>query len=133
MTHHQLEDYKDKVVVLDFYATWCEPCRESVPHLVALQNRYGGQGLQIIGLNVGDATDREKIPGFAKEFHIQYQLGVPDDELTNEYMGDDDAIPQTVVLDRQGKLVQRFVGYRESMDDALEKIIKASLDESMVK
>jgi thiol-disulfide isomerase/thioredoxin len=125
--HIRLADYRDKVMVLDFYATWCEPCRESTPHLVELQKRYGQQGLQIVGLNVGGRDDYEEVPDFAREFHIQYQLGVPDPELEDLYMGDNSAIPQTFVLDRQGKLAKRFVGYDYSMGEELEEAIRTSL------
>ena len=125
--HVRLSDYQNKVVVLDFYATWCEPCRDSIPHLVALQQRYGPEGLQVIGLNVGGGADLEEVPAFAREFHIQYQLGNPDQELANLYMGDEGAIPLTVVLDRQGRQVKRFVGYDESVDQELEEIIQKSL------
>ena len=125
--HVRLSDYQDKVMVLDFYATWCEPCRESIPHLVELQQRYGPQGLQVIGLNVGGPGDPERVPRFAREFHIPYQLGVPDSELADVYIGDEDAIPQTVVLDRQGRLVKHFVGYNESVDQELEEVIQRSL------
>jgi len=65
-----LANYKGKVVVLDFYATWCEPCRAETPHLVRLQQQYADQGLQIIGLNVGGEDDRAEVPAFAKEFSI---------------------------------------------------------------
>jgi thiol-disulfide isomerase/thioredoxin len=125
--HVRLSDYQNKVVVLDFYATWCEPCRDSIPHLVALQHRYGPEGLQVIGLNVGGSADLEEVPAFARELHIQYQLGNPDRELANLYMGDEGAIPLTVVLDRQGRQVKRFVGYDESVDQELEEIIQKSL------
>src|SRR5258708_7757256 len=84
--HVSLAQYKDKVVVLDFYASWCDPCRESIPHLVDLQQRYGPQGLQVIGLNVGGEGDLEKVPAFARKFHIQYQLGNPDPDLARFYM-----------------------------------------------
>src|SRR3977135_1751772 len=79
----QLADYKGKVVVLDFYATWCEPCRAETPHLVNLQKQYGDKGLQVIGLNVGGDDDRAQVPGFVKEFGIQYPLAYPDDDLVD--------------------------------------------------
>lgn len=125
--HVRLSDYQNKVLILDFYATWCVPCRDSIPHLVELQQRYGAQGLQVIGLNVGGRSDLDKVPAFAREFHIKYQLGVPDSELAELYTGDEDAIPLTVVLDRQGRLVKRFVGYDQSVDQQLEEIIQTSL------
>ena len=127
MQHVRLSDYQNKVLVLDFYATWCEPCRDSIPHLVELQQQYGPQGLQVIGLNVGGGSDLDKVPAFAREFHIQYQLGVPDSELAELYAGDENVIPQTVVLDRQGRQVKRFLGYDESVDQQLQEIIQKSL------
>src|SRR3982750_4466251 len=98
--HAKLSDYKGKVVVLDFYATWCQPCRAETPHLVQLQNKYAAQGLQIIGLNVGGADDREEVPSYAREFGIQYQLAFPDDELADAYLADNQNIPQAFVFDR---------------------------------
>jgi len=127
--HIRLSEYQDKVVVLDFYATWCEPCRDSIPHLVDLQKRYGPQGLQVIGLNLGGQDDYDKVPEFAREFHIQYPLGIPDPELENLYINDD-AIPQTFVIDRQGQLLKHFVGYDDSMAEELERAIQASLGSS---
>ncbi len=124
--HVRLADSMDKVMVLDFYATWCEPCRESIPGLVALQKRYGPRGLQIVGLNVGGPEDVDMIPSFAKEFQIQYQLGIPDAELV-DLMSDQRAIPQTLVIDRNGVILKRFVGYDESMGEELESAIQTSL------
>ena len=127
--HIRLSDYQNRVVVLDFYATWCEPCRDSIPHLVDLQKRYGSQGLQIIGLNLGGRDDYDKVPEFAREFHIQYPLGIPDPELENLYMNND-AIPQTFVIDRHGQLLKHFVGYDDSTAEELERAIQASLGSS---
>src|SRR5712691_11819812 len=73
----KLSDYKGKVVVLDFYATWCEPCRDETPHLVKMQRQFGGKGLQIIGLNVGGEDDHSQVPNYASEFDIQYPLAIP--------------------------------------------------------
>ena len=124
--HIKLSNYQGKVVVLDFYATWCEPCRDSIPHLVNLQKRYGPQGLQVIGLNLGGQDDYDKVPEFAREFHIQYPLGIPDPELENLYINED-AIPQTFVIDRKGQLLKRFIGYDDSMAEDLERAIQSSL------
>jgi thiol-disulfide isomerase/thioredoxin len=125
--HVRLSDAHAKVIVLDFYATWCEPCRESIPRLVALQKRYGSQGLEIVGLNVGGEEDHDQIPSFAREFRIQYQLGIPDSELEHLYMGSDGSIPQTVVLDRKGAIVNQFVGYSDSMAEELEELIQSEI------
>ena len=123
----KLSDYKGKVVVLDFYATWCEPCRAETPRLVQLQKDYGPSGLQVIGLNVGGENDRGQVPGFAKEFGIEYPLGFPDDSLVDQYLTDNQNIPQAFVFDRNGELVKRFVGYSSSSGGELERIIKGAL------
>lgn len=123
----QLSDYKGKVVLLDFYATWCEPCRAETPHLVMMHQQYAAQGLQVIGLNVGGANDREQVPAYAKQFGIQYQLAFPDDELADSYLGDNQSIPQAFVFDRNGKLIKRFVGYSDSSGAELERVVKTAL------
>lgn len=126
----QLSDFKGKVVVLDFYATWCEPCRVETPHLVAMQRQYAEKGLQIIGLNVGGEDDRAQVPAFAKEFAVQYPLGYPDDELVDTYLSDNENIPQAFVFDRSGKLVKRFIGYNEERRRELERVVLATLTQS---
>ena len=123
----QLSDHKGKVVLLDFYATWCQPCRVETPHLVRLQQQYAAQGLQVIGLNVGGEDDRAEVPAYAKEFGIQYQLAFPDDELADAYLGDNQNIPQAFVFDRNGNLIKRFVGYSESSGAELEGVVKGAL------
>ena len=120
-------DYKGKVLVLDFYATWCEPCRAETPRLVQLQKQYQQQGLQVVGLNVGGADDRDEVPAYAKEFGVQYPLGFPDDEFADSFLGDNQNIPQSFVFDREGKLVKRFIGYSDSSGAELERVVKASL------
>ena len=123
----QAADYKGKVLVLDFWATYCPPCREEVPHLVALQKRYGGQGLNVVGLNVGGDEDRPKMPAFVREFGIQYALGYPDDELSSLVFANDDRIPQTYVFDRNGRLVKRFIGYDSEAAVGLEAAVQSAL------
>ena len=123
-------EYKGKVLILDYYATWCNPCRKSVPHLVELQKKHGDDGLQVIGLNVGGPEDLEKVPGFARELNIQYPLAVPDDELVEFMLSDNSSIPQTFVFDREGILVERVIGFSPAVgariDSAVENALKAS-------
>src|SRR5437762_12577357 len=124
----KLADYKGKVVVLDFYATWCEPCRAETPRLVSMQQRYRDQGLQVIGLNVGGEDDHVQVPAYAKEFGIQYPLVWPDDELVQIYLSDNQNIPQAFVFDRKGDLVKRFVGYSEASGAEMERIVQEMLE-----
>lgn len=123
----KMSDYRGKVLVLDFYATWCAPCRQSIPHLVELQQRSGPQGLQVVGLNVGGVDDYPKVAGFANEFRIQYPLGIPDKALTDLFLSDNDSIPQTFVFNRNGELIKRFIGYGAAMPEQLEQVIQTAL------
>ena len=124
-----LEDLRGQVVVLDFWATYCPPCREEIPHLVRLQKQFGEQGFKVIGLNVGGPDDRPKVPEFVKLYGIQYQLADPDDETVRLFLAQDDSIPQTFVLDRQGRLVRHFVGYDSEVASELEAAVNAALAE----
>jgi thiol-disulfide isomerase/thioredoxin len=120
-------EYKGKVLILDFYATWCVPCRDSIPHWIGLQKKYEAQGLQVVGLNVGGPGDDEQVPAFAKHFGIQYPLGLPDEELATFLLADSDAIPQTFVFDRQGQLVQRFVGFGSETGPYIDAAVETAL------
>jgi thiol-disulfide isomerase/thioredoxin len=122
----KLADFQGKVLVLDFYATWCEPCRQSIPRLTALQKNYGSNGLQIVGLNVGGPDDRIKVADFARELSIQYPLGFPDKALTDLFFSGDQTIPQTFVFGRNGEPVKRFIGYPTGSE--LEKAVAEAVD-----
>jgi cytochrome c biogenesis protein CcmG/thiol:disulfide interchange protein DsbE len=125
----RLEDLRGQVVVLDFWATYCPPCREEIPHLVRLQKQYGPKGFKVIGLNVGGEEDKPKVPEFVRLYSIQYQLAEPDDETARLFLADDDSIPQTFVLDRRGRLVRHFVGYDSEVGSELEAAVNAALAE----
>jgi cytochrome c biogenesis protein CcmG/thiol:disulfide interchange protein DsbE len=120
-------DFRGKVLILDFYATWCDPCRKTIPHLIELQKKYENQGLHVIGLNVGGSDDEVKVPAFAQEFGIQYTLGQPDEELVTFLMAGNDAIPQTFVFDRQGQLATRLVGYTPNYEQRIDSAVEAGL------
>jgi cytochrome c biogenesis protein CcmG/thiol:disulfide interchange protein DsbE len=122
-----LEELRGQAVVLDFYATYCPPCLEEIPHLVKLQRRHGPQGFKVIGLNVGDEADRAKVPDFVRQLGIQYPLANPDDSLVQSYFAGESAIPQTFVFDREGNLVEHFVGYSGDIAARLERAIETAL------
>jgi len=106
----RVADYKGKVILLNFWATWCGPCRAEIPDLVGLQNKYKDQ-LQIIGLVVDD-DDREAIRKFVEKFRINYPVAIATDELRNDY-GGIPALPTSFVLDAEGRVVQKHEGLRD--------------------
>ena len=122
-----LSEQRGKVVVLDFYATWCEPCRQSIPHLISLHERYKEKGLVLVGLNVGGPDDRVKVLDFAKQLSISYPLGFPDKALTDLLISDNNRIPQTFVFGRDGQLMKRYIGYDDSIPGQLEQLIQSVL------
>jgi thiol-disulfide isomerase/thioredoxin len=103
-------DFKGKVILVNFWATWCGPCRAEIPDLVELQNKYKDQ-LQIIGLVVDD-DDQDAIKNFVKEFGINYPVAVATAELRIQY-GGIPALPTSFVLDSEGRVVQKHEGLRD--------------------
>ena len=87
--------------------------------------------MQVIGLNVGGADDREQVPTFAREFGIQYPLAFPDDEFADAYLDDNQNIPQAFVFDRSGNMVKRFVGYSETSGEELDRVVQSTLTQQV--
>ena len=124
----QFSEYKGSVLVLDFYATWCLPCRKSIPHLVQLQQSYKDKGLRVVGLNVGGPDDWPKVTDFARELKIGYTLAVPEDELSGFLLSDNQEIPQTFVFDREGRMTHRLIGFKDSDAEPISKAVTTALD-----
>ena len=107
-----LAGYKEKVILLNFWATWCGPCRAEIPDLVELQNKYKDH-LQIIGLVVDD-DDRDAIKKFVAEFAINYPVALATNDLRLQY-GGIPALPTSFVLDAAGRIVQKHEGLRDPL------------------
>ena len=118
----KLKDFHGKVVILDFWATYCKPCIEEIPHLMELQAKYAGD-LEIVGLHVGGAEDQPKVPEFVDRLKITYSLAYPEDALTSFVFGQETAIPQTAIFDRNGKLVKKIVGFNAGIKTELDKAV----------
>ena len=124
----KLADLNGKAVILDFWATYCGPCREEIPHLNALRAKYGPENLVIIGLNVGGSEDRGKIPEFVAGTQIDYEIAFPESDLSEFIFAQSSSIPQTAVFDRKGRMITKIVGFNDKiqkqLDDAVEEATK---------
>ena len=103
----RLSAYRGKVVLLDFWATWCDPCREETPHFVELQRQYADRGLQIIGVSMDDTS--EPVRDFYRQFQMNYPV-VMGNAKTGEVYGGVLGLPIAFLLDRDGRLVAKHVG-----------------------
>ncbi len=125
----KLADLKDKVLVIDLWATWCGPCRSSTPELVNLQKEYGPRGFEVIGLDIDPDSDTvEDVQAFAKEFNINYKLAFADREMAISLMRGGN-IPQTMVVGRDGRIVEHLVGFHpvrtpEKLRAAIEQALQ---------
>ncbi|MDT8300295.1 MAG: TlpA disulfide reductase family protein [Sedimentisphaerales bacterium] len=106
-----LSDYKDKVVILDFWATWCPPCIKEIPHFIELYNEYKNQGLVIVGISV-DQKGVGIVKSFNRKYKINYPILMADNQVSRNY-GNITGIPTTFVIDQAGKIRRMYVGYRD--------------------
>src|SRR5688500_19588562 len=102
----KLKDHRGKAVILDFWATYCKPCIDMIPHLKSLQAQYGSD-LVVVGLHVGGEEDRPKISEFVDRLKIDYTLAYPEEALTAFVFGHDTAITPTAIFDREGRKIGR--------------------------
>ncbi|MBA61485.1 MAG: hypothetical protein CMJ76_03880 [Planctomycetaceae bacterium] len=124
-----LADYKGKVVIVDFWGTWCPPCRAEIPSFIKLQEEFGEQGFQMIGLNYegGSAiSDKEKVKNYVSSEGINYPCALGDD-ATQQQVPDFNAYPTTLFIDKKGKVRYRLVGLHSYKD--LSAIVRKLLTE----
>ena len=118
-----LASFRGKAVLLNFWATWCGPCKIEMPWLVDLQKKYGPQGLQIVGVAMDDTSDKE-IADFAHKMGVNYVL-LKGSEKVGDLYGGVEGLPLTFYLDRSGKVVDETVGL--ASESVIEENIKKSL------
>lgn len=122
----KLSDLKGKAVVVNFWATWCEPCKVEMPWLVDLQKKYGPEGLQIVGIAMDD-TDEKTIAGFTHKMGVNYPIVVGTEKVADLY-GGIDGMPTLFFVDRSGKIVDHELGLRSM--DTIESNVKKSLGDA---
>lgn len=102
-------DFAGKVVILNFWATWCGPCRMEIPSLIELHQQYADEGLTVIGVSL-DRDGAETVQRFIEQTGIKYQVFLGDEGLVNSF-GGIEGIPTTFILDQDGHVVGKHVGF----------------------
>jgi peroxiredoxin len=120
----RLSDLRGKAVLLNFWATWCGPCKIEMPWFVDFQNQYRSEGLQIVGVAMDDAS-KDDISKFAKDMGVNYPILIGKDSVGDQY-GGVPALPETFVITRDGKIMDKIIGLRDKgeIEDAIKKALE---------
>ena len=105
-------ELRGRPVVLDFWATWCAPCKSSMPHMSAIQSRYRDRGLIVVGLSMDD-TDPASVRKFADRMGLTFRVAMADDQTLDSF-GPIRGLPTTIFIDKHGRIVRRVVGYLDA-------------------
>lgn len=120
---HTLSDYRGKVVLVDFWATYCKPCRDEIPHFVDFYEKYREDSLVILGVGV---DGKKNLQRFSENFDVNYPILVDNKDIATEY--EIRGVPTTFILDRDGKITKKVVGYAPTYEDTLENAFKKLLE-----
>ena len=121
----RLTDFKGKVVLLNFFATWCAPCRQEIPDFVRLYNKFKDKGFEIVGIGL-DMEGAAALGPFAKQFRIPYPVLLGTREVVMDY-GEIKGVPTSFFIDRNGYIAEQFIGVRPAR--VLEKTIVELLEQ----
>jgi thiol-disulfide isomerase/thioredoxin len=129
----KLSSYKGKILVVDFWATWCPPCRKGIPQLVRIDKELRDKGVEVVGLHIDDQgrSSPEAIRNFIRQFNINYTVGMASNDMFIAYLGrQETSIPQTLVFDRNGRIVAHLIGYSDEDAPKLDAAINRALASS---
>ena len=125
----KLSSYAGKVLLVNLWATWCNPCRQEIPELVKLHKEFRSQGVEMVGLSTENPDDSaDAVREFVHTYNVDYRVGWSGQQVAITLMQGRDAIPQSFVISRSGRVVKRFVGFnpmltpsqiREALQEAL--------------
>ena len=121
----RLSDYRGKVVLLDFWATWCGPCKFEIPWFIALERQNKDRGFAVLGVAMDD-EGWEVVKPFLSRMGVNYRVMLGDDQTAQTY-GGIDALPTTFIIDREGRIAAVHVGLgnRKDFEDGVEKLLQA--------
>ncbi len=116
-----LEHYRGRIVILNFWATWCVPCREEIPIFVRVREDYQARGVEIIGASADDADTRDQVEPFTEEYDINFPIWLGATIKDMERLGLGTTLPATALIDRDGRVAMRVLGLVEE-DELIERI-----------
>ena len=119
-------NYKGYVLLIDFFATWCNPCRDAIPHLVRLNQKYGKQGLQILGVSL-DEDGEKQVRDFCAVQKVNYPVALANEDMQTEYGLR--SIPTLYVINKKGVVAEKFMGFNSDMAARMDLLIKQLLAE----
>ena len=127
-----LADFGGKVIVVNLWASWCGPCRSEVPEYEKVRKEYAGRGVEFIGLTTEDPrTASDRVNKFVRDFNFGFRLGWADRETARTLMNGKSAIPQTLVIAPDGRIVSHWSGYsRGGSREHLRETIERALSET---
>jgi peroxiredoxin len=115
-TEQRLSSLKGRIVILNFWATYCIPCRKEMPDLAAIQNEFAALGVQVIGASTDEATDRDKVLQFVKETKVNFPIWMGASAADMIRFGLGGALPGTVIIDREGRVAKVISGVIDRAD-----------------
>ncbi len=116
-----LSKLKGKPVLLDFWATWCGPCRESIPHLIYLYKTYQGKGAEVIGISM-DKGETERVKNFVMSMDIPYPIMIASAEVVQKYRVAN--LPTTFFIDKEGKIHEKIVGFNSKIAERMKTLME---------
>jgi peroxiredoxin len=115
-----LDNYRGKVLFLEFFATWCAPCKDSVLHLTSLSSKYGKQGVQVLGLSLDNDKDMA-LREFIIANRISYPVATAEEGIQVDYSVR--SVPTLYVITRQGLIADKFFGYNEDIESRIDQLL----------
>ena len=127
----KLSNYSGKVLLVNLWATWCGPCRQETPELVKLNKEFRSQGLEVIGLSTENADESaDQVREFVQNYKVDYRIGWSGSQVAVALMQGRDAIPQSFVISRSGRIVKRFVGFNAiATPDQIREAVQEALND----
>jgi len=125
----KLSDYSGKVLLVNLWATWCGPCRSETPELVKLHKEFQSRGVEMVGLSTENPdSSADSVRDFVRTFNVDYRVGWATSDVAITLMQGRDAIPQSFIIARDGRIIKRFVGFNPS---ATPPQIRQALEEAL--